>query len=669
MIAPLSPSRFILALGFLAVAATGCNQDQQNKYQRLSRANDYFASGQYERAETEYRAVLRTAPNDPMAGGRLGVIYLEDGKVAEALPLLKKAAEAQSDDLGLQLKLGLAYLSIPALPEAREAAVRVLKKQPGNEDALLLLADTTVAPEDFEETKNIIETLREHGSDRSPYHLALGLIALRQKDQARAETELEAARTLGANSSALHFAWGNLYWARGDITKADQEFKAASDLAPFRSFQRLRYVDFKLQTGALGEAKTALEEITARAPDYLTAHVYLMKLVCEEHRDVNCAARIESVLTRDALNYDALLSRGKLHLAKGDSATALREFKQMSDIYKRTPQVHYLFAVANLQSSQNPTAVESAEKSLATAINLDPHFHEAALLLAELMIRKGRYVAAIDLLAQVIKERPQISQAHLLLASAYLAQKDQDHALATYQEMSKLFPKDPQPQLLIGLLKLGKGQQRDAREAFERSLVASPNYLPSMEKLVDLDIADKQYASALRRVQKQLEHYPKLPQLLTIRGKIYLAQHDLVHAEADLLQAIDLDPNLQLAQLMLAGLYVGSDRREQAIEKLTVFVENNKDVPALMQLATIHEQLKHFDAARDAYEKALAIDPNFVAALNNLAALNSEHLAKLDRAYDLASRARQLLPEEPHTADTFGSIFSREANISKPCRS
>ena len=46
---------------------------------------------------------------------------------------------------------------------------------------------------------------------------------------------------------------------------------------------------------------------------------------------------------------------------------------------------------------------------------------------------------------------------------------------------------------------LAQGQQPEARKAFEKSIEISPDYLPAIEKLVDMDIAEKQYATALAR--------------------------------------------------------------------------------------------------------------------------------------------------------------------------
>jgi tetratricopeptide (TPR) repeat protein len=126
------------------------------------------------------------------------------------------------------------------------------------------------------------------------------------------------------------------------------------------------------------------------------------------------------------------------------------------------------------------------------------------------------------------------------------------------------------------------------------------------------------------------------------------------------LKAIDLDPKLARAYILLAQIYVASNRQEQAIEKLNGFVEKNKDITSLMLLGAIHEQLKQFDAAAEAYKKVLAINQNFFAALNNLAYLDVERLAQLDAAYDLAKRARALAPDDPSSADTLGWILLKK---------
>jgi len=613
--------RFIFALCLAGVANAGCSRDQPTKEELLSRAEAAFAAGQWDKAELDYRKVLSLAPEDQATLRQLGSIYLDQGQIPQAYPLFKKLTDLQPDDPEIQLKLGTIYLAVSDYTQARDAASQVLEKQPGNEQALLLLADASRTPDDIADARKLIQGLREKDQDRSYYHLALGALDVRQNDPRRAESEFKTAVNLDPKSTGAHAALGAIYWSRNDLKEADQAFKTAVELAPTRSPVPLQYVDFLLRTGANAEAKKILEETNQKLPDYLPPRVLLMKMACAEHQDDDCVARVKNVLSQDAINYDALYQDGILNLAKGDAVGAIRDFEYLSNAYRQNPLVRYQLALAyllysnskDLSDENRRNAVEAAESRLNEAVSLEPRVDEAAMLLAEFKLRKGNPAAAVELLEPLTKERPQIAQAQYLLATAYLAQRKSDQALAVYRQMTELFPKDPRPSFLIGSVLLGQRQQADARKAFEKSNEISPDYLPTVERLVDLDIADKQYAAAMDRVQKVIDKDPKLAQPWAHRAKIYLAQQDFAHAESDLLKAIELDPKLEPAYQLLAQLYVASNRQEEAIAKLTAFVENNKEAPAapaLLQLGIINGQLKHFDAARDAYEKLLAVAPN-----------------------------------------------------------
>jgi tetratricopeptide (TPR) repeat protein len=81
-----------------------------------------------------------------------------------------------------------------------------------------------------------------------------------------------------------------------------------------------------------------------------------------------------------------------------------------------------------------------------------------------------------------------------------------------------------------------------------------------------------------------------------------------------------------------------------------------------MQLALIYDKMKNFSAAREAYEKLLAINGNYTLALNNLAVIYSEDSGQLDKAQDLAKRARTAAPNDPHLADTLGWITFKKGD-------
>ena len=313
---PLSPfhcgSR-IIAFSLIALAAVACSK-APTKDELLARAKEAVAAQDYVKAEKDYREALRLSPGDPVAVLELAAIYYTQGQLRQGYPLLKKAAELRPDDVEVQLDFAESSLAFGDFQQANDNALKALEKQPGNAQALTILAAAAATPSAVEETRKLVVSLRENDQDRASYHLALGALALRQQDDKGAQTEFETAARLEPNLPLVHIALATLAWSRKDIKAADEAFKTAVDLSPLRSAARLRYAAFKLRTGAPAEAKALLEEITARNPDYLPARVFSMKIACSEKRDDDCAARVGNVLAQDSTNYDAVFQDGLLSI-------------------------------------------------------------------------------------------------------------------------------------------------------------------------------------------------------------------------------------------------------------------------------------------------------------------------------------------------------------------
>lgn len=650
----------VAAVLVLGISASSCaKRPESGDY--LKRGNALFEGGDYIKAEKEYREVLRLAPDNPEAMRQLAIIYQTQGQFLRAFPLLRQVVELKPDDLDLQLALADTYFVTGNRQPAREAALMVLEKEPGRERALVLLVESAPA-EEADETRKIIEKLREKDQDRASYYIALGDLDVRQKQYDRAESEFKAALNLEPKSATAYSGLGAVYWDRNDLTAAEEAYRTSAELAPPRSRVRFAYVEFLLRTGAITKAKNSVDDLIRTIPDSHPGRVYLMRIACAENRDENCLAKIQDVLAQDSSNYDALFMDGLANLAKGDASKAIREFEYLSNTYTLNHQVRYQLALAYLlfaktaNSVNSRNATENAENRLGEAIKLDPLFEPAVLLFAELKIAKGSAAAALEPLTRLTRERPQSARAHNLLAAAHLAQRNVNEALAIYRRMEDLFPKDPQPSYMLGTLLAAQRDIPNARKSFEKSLQVSSDYLPAVESLINLDIADQQYAVALDRAQRQIEKDSTRALAWAIRGKVYFAQKDFERAEADLLKAIELEPKLEAAHLVLAQLYAISNREDRAIERLNSYIAETKSIAALMQLGMVYEQVKNYPAARDTYERLLGLNPNLPAALNNLAVLYADRFGQLDAAQERARKARELLPNDPSIADTLGWI-------------
>ena len=137
--------------------------------------------GQLVEAEQEYREVLRVAPSDSVAQRQLGLLYFEQGQIRQALPLLKRAADAEPDNLELKSKLVRSYLAASEFQLARDLAQQIIEKQPGQDEAMMLLADAGVRLNQIDDTRKLLDGIREEDKQRAGYHVAQGLLLLAQK--------------------------------------------------------------------------------------------------------------------------------------------------------------------------------------------------------------------------------------------------------------------------------------------------------------------------------------------------------------------------------------------------------------------------------------------------------------------------------------------------------
>lgn len=648
----------IFALLAVALACGGCSKEAR-KIRYLSSANRDFAAGQYDKAEIEYLKVLQVAPAHPTAISRLGLIYYEQGRFPQAVVVLKRATELAPDDSDLRLKLCITEFSLGQVQNARQDAERFLQKQPGQDDALLVLAQTAFTLKDIQDTTQQITKMRQQDQDRPGYHLALAALYLRQGQLTNVAPELNQALALDPKLPATYAALGNLYWMSNDLERAEAALKTGADLSPQRSPRRLQYADFRLKTGSVDEAKKLLEEITRKAPDYLPAWNYLAQVAFAQQRLDDCSAILQKVLAKDSINYQATLLDANVKLNKNETPQAIDELLRLSKVYTRSAEIHLRLAQGYLLEGEDT----KAETSLKQALAIDPNFPDAIITLADLSIKKGDPTSAALSLEQLLKRRPDLPQAHLLLAAAYATQKNFDQALAVYRRMQPLFPKSPQvPYLIANLLTL-QNKREEARAACAQSLQLAPDFLLPLEQLVNLDLADKKPQAALDRVNQQIERRPSVPELQLFLAKIYVDQRDYTNAEASLLKAIQLAPDQRTAYILLAQLYIASNKAQQALDRLNAFVARTNDVPALMQIGMLQDSLKNYPAARAAYEKLLTVNPRFAAALNNLAYLYSEHFDQLDKAAQLAAQARRFYPADPAMADTLGWIYYRKADF------
>lgn len=642
----------------LALTFTGCTR-QAKANRHFSKGEKYFASGNYDSAEIEFINTLRNQPENSAAMARLATIYAEQGRASRALPFLFRALKMNTNNANLRLRAGFVSLAIDKNSEARGHALFVLNQNPKNDDAPILLANASETPQEISNTRQQLQQLVAKG-DRAAYQIALGILNLREKDMNAAEAAFKRAQALDAKLPQVYTAWGNLARMREDLKAAEAAFKTAAELSPARSPRRIDYAQIKFQSGDIAGTRSYLQEVVKEAPDFILAWQVLAEMNFNEKKYEDCASGLAKILARDAANFDALILNGRVFLATGEPKKALLEFEKAVKAYPHSARAQHQLALALLANDETA----KAETSLAEALKLNPNFGEAILLQAELRIGRGDFVSSVAELQKFTKQYPKSMPAWMLLARAYRAQGKLEEALTIHRQLQAAAPKNPQLAFLTGLICRELKKNDEARKAMSLALELDPDYLQAAEQLADMDIADKQFGAALQRAQQQIDRKPKQPEPWLLQAGIYVAQSNTNQAIAALRKAMEIQPDFRPATILLARLYVSSGETAKALQELgQVTAKNPKDRGAFMLMGMINEQNRDFKNARDCYEKALAADPNYTPAANNLAYLYCEQFGELDKAYTLARKAREVQKNDPSSADTLGWILYKRGEF------
>jgi tetratricopeptide (TPR) repeat protein len=651
--------RFLVAATVMTLISSGCSPKGTSE---LASADKYFEAGTYELAEIQYKNVLQSRGQDAHAIGRLGIIYIEQGRLRQSIPYLLKARELTPENLDVRSKLGMIYTTLGKAKEAKEEAEFILSRQPNHPQAPSILVQASLAtPEEIESAQTRLKQLPNASQANAPVLTARGIAELRLRNLSAAETNFRNAVSADPKFADAHMALGALYRAQNLNDKAEQAFKAAVEFAPLRSGNTVQYAQFKIQTGNIAAGRALLEELAKKVPDHLPPLAILAEIAATEKRYDDSAELVAKILAKEPAHPEASLLSSRLKLVRGNPAKAAEELEKLLILYPNWPQSLYFLGLAYSATGEQLKAVDR----LTQAIRVSP-MPEAILALAAINLRSGNFGAAVAGLKPFVEKHPNNIQGQLMLGEAYRAQGNTADALALYAGAESLFPTNPQIPFQTGLMLLRENKTAEARQAFHTALTRAPNFLPAWEQLVTMELVSKNYDAAVQRVDSELARNPRSAVAHLWAGRIYALKGEISRAESEFQKSIELHPEVSAAPLELARLYIASNQQKRALESLRAETERNpKSQNALLLTAMIQDQQKDYTAARQAYEKILILNPKSILALNNLAYLYSERFQELDKAHDLAQQARSLLPDEPHSADTFGWILYQQRHYAR----
>ena len=270
-------------------------------------------------------------------------------------------------------------------------------------------------------------------------------------------------------------------------------------------------------------------------------------------------------------------------------------------------------------------------------------------------------------------------------------------SVSQLEAMTKERPNDVISQMRLGEAYEKQGASDKAATAYEQAVKLNPKLIAAVTKLAQLNAGPLQNKEkALTYAKKARELAPTDPQVAGILGKVAYDSGNFTWSYSLLQESVRQRANnpsilygLAWAAYSLGKVNEARDVMQKALTNnpdptqaadakkflaLTALEENPKElmaaeidlqkelrsnpeyVPALMAQAALLAQRGQIKPATEMYNDILRRLPDFAPAQKSLATLYAQDPSKVPAAYDLATKARKTLPDDPELSELLGRL-------------
>ena len=180
-------------------------------------------------------------------------------------------------------------------------------------------------------------------------------------------------------------------------------------------------------------------------------------------------------------------------------------------------------------------------------------------------------------------------------------------------------PKNPWGHYMLGLSAWKAGDLVKSEQAFQTALSLDPHHMKSLVNLSRVFIEQKRHDDAVATLTIAASVDPESIEVQRLLGRTYQAQGKTDEAVTAYRNAIELNDLDAWSMNNLGLLLLEAQRAEEALPLFARAVELRPKVPAFHNnLGMALEHTGRFKAAEGAYTNALAADPGYAKARQNL---------------------------------------------------
>lgn len=496
-------------------------------------------SGVYDRLVARYNSTNRASeaekilktkaannPRNAIYALELAAYYIHGQRAADGDAVLRRILDDPKDFPNARLQVGDFYSELRDWPKAasyyeeglRSDTKHALDYQERITDVLLAEGKRTDAVQMVE---TILKTHRENVHARR-VHAALLADSSDPREVGKAISEFQSLIKEDPGNADSWYRLGRIYLNKGDLDAARSNFEQALKVRGDFLLPRYALAQISLQQQHPQAAvRYASEILSVRPNDPQAMSLYASGLF--DNGD-NAFARREltTLLKQSPKDADAQFRLGLLDLRE-------RKFKEATELFQnlRKDQGDDPRGVAGL--AETYVAQDRANEALQLLNTANGAHSDSPLFrleLARVAIRAHNYKLAAQTYEGLASRNPKALDLTLSLGEAYQLDGNLPRAITTFQDASKIAPKDPTPLVFLGAVLWKANRLQEANESYRHALQLQSSNPSTMNNLAFfLAETGGNLDEALRLVQGSIEKDPQNPNFKDTLGWIYLKRN------------------------------------------------------------------------------------------------------------------------------------------------
>jgi tetratricopeptide (TPR) repeat protein len=333
---------------------------------RFILGNAYYAAGENERAEANYRSSVKSFPTFLRAWVNLGILYYSTGRFGDAVPCFSKAVELGDRDSTTFGLLGYSLQKQGDLVSAEMAYMQALSGDPSNSDWKEGLLGICIDGKQFSRAESLVKNLIKERPTDARYWLAYANILLAENRKVEATVVLETAAGTGVAKVEELSLLGDLYAEQHMVPEAAEIYRRVLAASPEIGSQKLlHYAQVLIFAGRLDDAEQVLDKFNAQGSSPSVELLQTRADLFSARKNWPLARReLDQLLKINPMDGKALISLGRAYSSEDDIARATLAFEAAYHVANSTYTASLELANIELKNRHYAKCVEYLEKAL-----------------------------------------------------------------------------------------------------------------------------------------------------------------------------------------------------------------------------------------------------------------------------------------------------------------